>query len=71
MEVDDNSTANFTVDDDFVPEWYQAYDCQAPYSRSDTDFVQDMNIFYDYMVSKYDLSEAMAEAAAIMDTRRW
>lgn len=59
------------TDDDFVPEWYQAYDCQAPYSKGDFGFVEEMNMFYNYMVSKYNLSEAMAESAGIMSSRRW
>lgn len=43
-------------DDDFVPDWYQAYDCKAPYSKKDQGFVQEINQFYNYIVEKYDLS---------------
>lgn len=58
-------------DDGFVPEWYQAYNCSGPYSKNDTDFVEDISMFYNYMVTKYNLSEAVYESSEMMRSRRW
>jgi hypothetical protein len=66
-----NTTNGTSPASDYIPDWYQYYDCQAPYSTDDHDFIEEINAFYNHMVKKYDLTDAMMESLTRMETERW